>query len=232
VGRAQRRHAIFTGLIESTGSVISIAETPGARRITVALPQPLASRLKTGDSISVSGVCLTALDIVATGEPRFSADLATETVERTSLSRLAPGSMVNLELPTPAGAPLGGHIVQGHVDGVAKVLALVPLVPGAPEATDWALQLGVPDELTPYIVEKGSITVEGVSLTVAKFATHIVTIAIIPHTYAATNLRALREGDEVNIEVDVLAKYAEQQAKAATESDFEVTLEYLIANGY
>jgi riboflavin synthase len=221
---------MFTGLIEATGSVITVEKNAGAQRITVALPQATAARLNTGDSISVSGVCLTALDIVAEGDARFSADLAAETVARTSLSRLTSGSMVNLELPTPAGAPLGGHIVQGHVDGVAKVLALVPLTPDAPTATDWALQLGVSDDLARYIVEKGSIAIEGISLTVAKIATHVVTIAVIPHTYAATNLRSLREGDEVNVEVDVLAKYAEQRAKSTP--DFELTLEYLIANGY
>ena len=221
---------MFTGLIEATGSVIAVEKNAGAQRITVALPQATAARLNTGDSISVSGVCLTALDIVAKGDARFSADLAAETVARTSLSRLTSGSMVNLELPTPAGAPLGGHIVQGHVDGVAKVLALVPLTPDAPTATDWALQLGVSEDLARYIVEKGSIAIEGISLTVAKMAAHIVTIAVIPHTYAATNLRSLREGDEVNVEVDVLAKYAEQRARSTPA--FELTLEYLIANGY
>lgn len=221
---------MFTGLIEATGSVLALTKTAGTHRLTISLPQALAARLNTGDSISVSGVCLTALDIVADGEAHFSADLAAETIARTSLSRLGPGSMVNLELPTPAGAPLGGHIVQGHVDGVGKLLALVPLTPDAPAATDWALQIGVPDALSPYIVEKGSITIDGISLTVAKFVAHVLTIAVIPHTYAVTSLRSLREGDEVNIEVDVLAKYAEQRAKS--ETGFEVTLEYLIANGY
>ncbi len=221
---------MFTGLIEATGSVLGLTWTTGTHRLTISLPQALAARLNTGDSISVSGVCLTALDIVADGEPRFSADLAAETVARSSLSRLGPGSMVNLELPTPEGAPLGGHIVQGHVDGVGKLLALVPLTPDAPAATDWALQIGVPDALSPYIVEKGSIAIDGISLTVAKFVAHVLTIAVIPHTYAATSLRSLREGDEVNIEVDVLAKYAEQRANS--EPGFEVTLEYLIANGY
>ena len=220
---------MFTGLIEAIGNVTAVEQTAGVQRITIAAPSQLLARLRTGDSVAVSGVCLTALNI--TGE-NFSADLAAETVSRTSLSRLAPGSLVNLELPTPAGAPLGGHVVQGHVDGVAKLLALVALNPDALEATDWALQIGVPDNLSPYIVEKGSITVEGISLTVAKFAAHIVTIAVIPHTYAATNLHSLGEGDEVNVEVDVLAKYAEQLAKEKSESGFEVTLEYLIANGY
>lgn len=227
---------MFTGLIEATGSVLALTKTAGTHRLTISLPQALAARLNVGDSISVSGVCLTALDIVSldtletVGEPSFSADLAAETIARTSLSRLGPGSMVNLELPTPAGAPLGGHIVQGHVDGVGRLLALVPLTPDAPAATDWALQIGVPDALSPYIVEKGSITIDGISLTVAKFVAHVLTIAVIPHTYAATSLRSLREGDEVNIEVDVLAKYAEQRAKS--ETGFEVTVEYLIANGY
>src|ERR1700748_2097841 len=123
---------MFTGLIETTGTILGIEERPGARRITVEAPD-LADRLKTGDSIAVSGVCLTALDIES---PLFHADLAAETVARTSLTALAPGTKVNLELPTPAGAPLGGHIVQGHVDGVGRLLALKAVSPGN-EKTDW-----------------------------------------------------------------------------------------------
>jgi riboflavin synthase len=171
---------MFTGLIETTGTILGIEERPGARRITVQAPG-LADRLKTGDSVAVSGVCLTALDL----EPSvFHADLAAETVARTSLALLQPGTKVNLELPTPAGAPLGGHIVQGHVDATGKLLALAPVTPGAPE-TDWWLQVEVPASIRPFMVEKGSVTIEGISLTIARWDGRTISVAIIPHTYAA-----------------------------------------------
>ncbi|MHB1021144.1 MAG: riboflavin synthase [Acidobacteriaceae bacterium] len=223
---------MFTGLIESTGTILSLTPTSGALHITVAAPA-LAAKLHTGDSIAVSGVCLTALDIdAAANPPRFSADLAAETIARTSLSRLVVGSVVNLELPTPAGTPLGGHIVQGHVDGVGKLLALETVNPHAERnQTDWWLRLSVPREIAPYVVEKGSISVEGISLTVAKVIDQEITIAILPHTYAATNLHTLTAGCEINLEADVLAKYAERLL-ATKKQEKELTLEYLIANGY
>ena len=151
---------MFTGLIEATGKVLAVTPTPGATRITVAAPT-LAPRLNTGDSIAVSGVCLTALSITDT---EFSADLAAETIARTTLSNLTPGSTVNLELPTPAGSPLGGHVVQGHVDGTATLIALEPITPDAPD-TDWRLRLRIPESLTRYVVPQGSITIEGITLT-------------------------------------------------------------------
>ena len=219
---------MFTGLVESTGTILALTPTSGALRITVAAPR-LAARLNTGDSIAVSGVCLTALEIT---DSTFSADLAAETVARTSLSRLVEGSIVNLELPTPAGTPLGGHIVQGHVDGVGKLLALEPVSPNAsPAQTDWRFHLSIPESITRYVAEKGSITVEGISLTVAAIAGNRVSIAIIPHTYAATNLHTLAPGSELNIEADVLAKYAEQQL-ASRAHHADLTVAYLIANGY
>jgi riboflavin synthase len=219
---------MFTGLVEAAGEVLSFTQGAGAARLTVAAPG-IAGRLRTGDSVSVSGVCLTALGIEPDAfPPRFSADLAVETIARTTLSRLRPGSVVNLELPTPAGSPLGGHVVQGHVDGTGVLLALDPVAAGE-TATDWVLRLRLPDALMRYVVEKGSITVEGISLTVAGVAGDEVRIAIIPHTYAATNLHTLKPGDAVNIEVDVLAKYAESRGR---EQRKELTVEYLIANGY
>ena len=193
-------------------------------RITVNAPG-LAARLRTGDSVAVSGVCLTALDI---GEGQFSADLAAETLARTTLGQLRVGSVANLELPTPAGSPLGGHVVQGHVDGTAELLALDAISPGATE-TDWRLRLRLPEELARHVVSQGSITVEGISLTVASLAGEVVEIAIIPHTYAVTSLHTLRPGDLVNIETDVLARYAAKQKPA---EKFVVTERYLLANGY
>ena len=136
---------MFTGLIETTGTLLCLTPTSGATRITIAASPELVSRLNTGDSVAVSGVCLTALDIEPNAfPPRFSADLAAETIARTTLSHLRPESIVNLELPTPAGSPLGGHVVQGHVDGTATLLALEPLHPDQPDTTDYRLRLTIP----------------------------------------------------------------------------------------
>lgn len=226
---------MFTGLIETTGTIRSFENTHGTTRVTLAGPASLVQRLHPGDSVSVSGVCLTALDINVDSN-LFSADLAAETIARTSLSRLHSGSIVNLELPTPAGTPLGGHVVQGHVDGVGIVQSLEPVTASAkPSATDWRFRLTVPEECARYIVAKGSITVEGISLTVASVDGMKVSIAVIPHTYASTNVHTLSKGSPVNVEVDVMAKYAERLAAsgpAKEERPFELTLEYLIANGY
>lgn len=221
---------MFTGLIETTGTVLSVAPQAGVTRITIGASTELVSRLSTGDSVAVSGVCLTAIDIEPFAFPaRFSADLAAETIARTTLSRLKPDTIVNLELPTPAGSPLGGHVVQGHVDAAGTLVALEPLTPDT-ETTDYRLRLTIPGELTRYVVEKGSITVEGISLTVASIHGNEVEIAIIPHTYAATSLRTLSHGDPVNIEVDVLGKYAERQRENS--GGFVLTEQYLVANGY
>ncbi|HEY4050718.1 MAG TPA: riboflavin synthase [Acidobacteriaceae bacterium] len=220
---------MFTGLIETTGTVLSVEERHGSRRIAIAAP---GLALRTGDSVAVSGVCLTAVDL----QPGiFHADLAAETVARTSLSHLAPRSVVNLELPTPAGTPLGGHVVQGHVDGTGTLLSLTPVDPQAdPALGDWRLRVAVPHQLVPYIVEKGSIAIEGISLTIARWAPgspegDVVEIAVIPHTYAHTNLSALRPGQLVNVEADVLLKFFEQRGRR---TEFNLTVEYLIANGY
>jgi riboflavin synthase len=218
---------MFTGLIEATGTVVSVEERLGTRRITVESPE-LVARLKTGDSIAVSGVCLTALDL----EPIiFHADMAAETVARTSLSGLRPGSRVNLELPTPAGAPLGGHVVQGHVDGTGTLVSFEPVDPDADRAlTDWWLKVRVPEQVRQFMVEKGSVTIEGISLTIARWDGETVTVAIIPHTYAATNLHTLAAGAPVNVEADVLMKLAVQRQQPA--AGFELTVDYLVANGY
>lgn len=221
---------MFTGLIETTGTLLAITPTAGATRITIASPT-LTARLNTGDSIAVNGVCLTALSIEPNAfPPRFSADLAAETITRTTLSHLRPDAIVNLELPTPAGSPLGGHVVQGHVDGTATLISLTPLTPDTPE-TDWRLRLQLPEGLTRYVVPQGSITVEGISLTVASIIGSEVEIAIIPHTYASTSLRTLTPGDRLNIEVDILSKYTERREAKPAEK-FVLTEQYLIANGY
>jgi riboflavin synthase len=216
---------MFTGIIETTGEVISFEPGAGAARLKIAAPG-VAAQLRKGDSVGVSGVCLTALEM---GPGWFSADLAAETIARTTLSRLAAGSQVNLELPTPVGAPLGGHVVQGHVDGVGTLAALDPVTAGA--ESDWILRVRLPEALLRYVVEKGSIAVEGISLTVAGMEGDEIWVAILPHTYTATNLHTLRPGMGVNIEVDVLAKYAESRSLAEA-GKRELTVEYLLANGY
>jgi riboflavin synthase len=220
---------MFTGLIEATGSVIDITPSTGATRITIAAPT-VAGRLNTGDSVAVNGVCLTALSIEPNAfPPRFSADLAAETIARTTLSQLRKASVVNLELPTPAGAPMGGHVVQGHVDGTARLVSLEPMHPEALEASDWRLKLELPATLSQFVVSQGSITVEGISLTVAAIHGNVVEIAIIPHTYAVTNLHTLKAGASLNIETDVLARYAIRREDA---EGFTLTEGYLLANGY
>jgi len=224
---------MFTGIIEQTGTLVSLKETGGVRRITVEAPG-LAGRLREGDSLAVSGVCLTALDVNAT---YFHADLAQETLDRTSLGALAPGSKVNLELPTAAGSPLGGHIVQGHVDGCGVLGALDPVISrDNPEfdikTTDWSLKVQVPEEVRPWMVHKGSVAVEGISLTIAAFDGVTITIAILPLTYWRTNLHTLAVGAPVNVEADVLVKLAHAQMTAARKPELELTEAWLVAHGY
>jgi riboflavin synthase len=224
---------MFTGIIEQTGTLISLKETSGVRRITVEAPG-LAGRLREGDSLGVSGVCLTALDVDPT---YFHADLAQETVDRTSLGGLQPGAKVNLELPTAAGSPLGGHIVQGHVDGTGTMTALDPVVPPSSphfdkQTTDWTLKVRVPESVRPWMVHKGSVAVEGISLTIAAFDGEEITIAILPLTYWRTNLHTLAAGAPMNIEADVLVKLAQAQLQAQKKPESELTEAWLVANGY
>ena len=224
---------MFTGVIEQTGTLVSLTDRGGVRRITVEAPG-VAARLREGDSLGVSGVCLTALD----PDPvYFHADLAQETLDRTSLGALAPGAKVNLELPTAAGSPLGGHVVQGHVDGTGAMTALDPVIPEASphfnrQTTDWILKVRVPENARPWMVHKGSVAVEGISLTIAAFDGEEITIAILPLTYWRTNLHTLSVGAPINIEADVLLKLAAMQAQTAKKPEFELTAEWLVANGF
>ena len=224
---------MFTGIIESTGIIVSLKDLGGVHRLTVAAGG-VAGRLREGDSLAVSGVCLTALEV---NPEFFHADLAAETLARTSLGSLAPGALVNLELPTTAGAPLGGHIVQGHVDGTGVLTALEPVVPiSSPhfsrETTDWTLRVLIPEPLRPWMVQKGSVAIEGISLTIAEFDGETVSVAILPLTYSRTNLHALAPGAPVNVEADVLVKLAYAQMREEKKPEFEITETWLVASGY
>lgn len=184
---------MFTGIIEESGRV----EAAGTR-LSIGCAHVL-SDLTPGASIAVNGVCLTAVEIRAQG---FSADLAPETLERTNLGDLKPGDQVNLERPLTLQTRLSGHIVQGHVDGTGTVEALRALGDG-----NWELLVQVPRDLDRYLVYKGSITIDGISLTIASVKDGLVKVAIIPHTYEATNLARRKPGERVNIECDILAKH-------------------------
>ncbi len=224
---------MFTGIIEQTGTLVSLEDTGGVRRLTVEAPG-IAGRLREGDSLAISGVCLTALDVDPTF---FHADLARETLDRTSLGSLAPGSKVNLELPTAAGSPLGGHVVQGHVDGTGSLTALDPVIPRSSpqfnlETTDWTLKVRVPENVRHWMVPKGSVAIEGISLTIADWNGEDITIAILPLTYWRTNLHTLAPGAPVNVEADVLVKLAWEQMRAQNKPSFELTEVWLVANGF
>jgi len=214
---------MFTGIIEEVGRVSDIRQRRESRRITIAADRT-PKELRTGDSVAVSGVCLTALDV---RPGSFAADLAPETWVRTSFSHLREGALVNLELPMKADGRFGGHIVQGHVDGVGKLIALDRVA----DSENWWLQIALPAEVENYTVFKGSISIEGISLTVAKLEGRRCTVAVIPHTVEMTNLKSLRAGDPVNLEADLIAKYVEKMMKPVrTESS--LTIEQLVEQGF
>jgi len=213
---------MFTGIVEEVGRITSIAQKGENRRITVEA-KTAPKELGTGHSVAVSGVCLTALDI----RPHsFCADLAPETWARTSFSRIKKGALVNLELPMKADGRFGGHIVQGHVDGVGRLIGLERIA----DSENWWLHIEIPAEIEKYTVYKGSISIEGISLTVAKLEGTRCTIAIIPHTVEMTNLNSLEPGDPVNLEADLIAKYVEKMMHP--EAPSVVTLEKLVAQGF
>lgn len=192
---------MFTGIVEELGTVSLLEHRETGARLRVTCRTVLADAIP-GSSISVNGVCLTAVDLLSNS---FAADLAPETLRRTSLGELQIGSLVNLERPVLAGGRLDGHVVQGHVDGTGEFLSL-DLLGG----DNWWLRIAVPEELQPYIVSKGSIALDGISLTVAAIEGGTLSVTIIPHTYEMTCLRGHRAGDKVNIECDILAKYVEK----------------------
>jgi riboflavin synthase len=192
---------MFTGIIEELGLVEAIETRAGGARIRVRCGKVLEDATP-GASIAVNGVCLTATELALNG---FTADVAAETLRRSTLGQLRKGDQVNLERPLAAGGRLGGHIVQGHVDGVGEVVSLDQLGGG-----DYWLKVRVPGAIERYMAEKGSIAIDGISLTVAAVEDCVVSASVIPHTHANTVLKTRRPGDHVNIECDILAKYVER----------------------
>jgi len=187
---------MFTGIVEELGTVLNAGTKLEVHCSTV------LSDLSIGASIAVNGVCLTAVAVTGDG---FSADLAPETLSRSNLGELVMGSRVNLERPVTPATRLSGHIVQGHVDATGEVVALDSVGDG-----NWWLKVRVPKSLDRYLVEKGSITLDGISLTIAAIDADVVGVTIIPHTYANTTIGQARVGSRINIEVDVLAKHVEK----------------------
>jgi riboflavin synthase len=209
--------SMFTGIVEGTGTVAGLAAAPdgSGARLEVAAPW-LAGELRLGESVAVNGCCVT---VAAATPGGFAADLVAETLRRTALGGLQAGARVNLERPLPLGGRLGGHLVQGHVDGIARVLERTPVGPegsGEPQRAAPVRQgaeevrIELPADLERYVVEKGSIAVDGVSLTVAGVGPGWFVVALVPHTLEVTTLGDRRPGDPVQLEVDVVAKYVER----------------------
>ncbi|HLJ42154.1 MAG TPA: riboflavin synthase [Candidatus Acidoferrales bacterium] len=231
---------MFTGIIEHLGKIEELKRNKKGGRLKVSfarstkpadahelapeLQSELQSELKIGASIAVNGCCLT---VVEAGEGFFVTDLSAETLRRTSFGKAASGRIMNLELPVRAGAPLGGHFVQGHVDGVGLVEHL------RAEGENWWLSVSVPEDLRRYVAEKGSLAVDGISLTVARWNDGVADFAIIPHTSENTNLREIGTGDSVNLECDILAKYVESLIKGRAEiAASRWTVKKLIEEGF
>jgi riboflavin synthase len=193
---------MFTGIVEGTGTVaaLTVADDGSGARLEVGALW-LAGDLRPGESVAVNGCCLTVAEATAAG---FAADLVAETLRRTALGGLAAGARVNLERPLALGGRLGGHLVQGHVDGVARVIDRAPVGEGE------EVRVELPPDLERYLVEKGSVAVDGVSLTVAGVGTGWFAVALVPHTLKVTTLGDRRPGDLVQLEVDVVAKYVER----------------------
>ena len=218
---------MFTGIVEHVGRVESLntgldgAAQSSRLRVNAG---PLVASLAVSNSIAVNGCCLTVVEI--SGET-FAADLSSETLRRTSFGEIKPGARVNLERPLTAGKEFGGHFVQGHVDGIGRVTRWEA------EGANWWLGVRVPRELARYVAMKGSISVDGISLTVANLAGDTVEAAIIPFTYANTNLQSLRVGDAVNLEADILAKYVERILEARSPAAASaLTMERLVEEGF
>ena len=195
---------MFTGIIESVGTVISISGLPKGLRVRI--DTNLASDLIEGESIAVNGVCLTAVSI---SQDSFAADVSPETARVTSIAGLKTGSIVNLERALAANGRFGGHVVQGHVDDVGGIIEIVR------EVDFWRVKISYPDVLCPYIVCKGAIAIDGISLTVARIGQSELDVQIVPFTWEHTNLNSRSSGDQVNLECDIIGKYVAQVLKSS-----------------
>lgn len=191
---------MFTGIVEELGSIASHEKHSGGAKMRISA-RVVTGGTSDGDSIAVNGVCLTALEVSAEG---FSADVSQETLDRSTLGRLKTGSPVNLERAVTPSTRLGGHIVQGHVDGRGEFLSAIQ------NGDFWTVRIGYPPEMVQYFVYKGSVSVEGISLTIASLTDNYFEIAVIPKTWELTNLSSLKPGDAINLEADVIAKYVER----------------------
>jgi len=219
---------MFTGIIEHFGTIESLSHNNNGGRVSIHAPT-LAAKLAISNSIAVNGCCLT---IVSVDNGKFSADLSGETLRKTSFGRsggaLKQGARVNLEQPLTAGQEFGGHFVLGHVDGTGEVAHLQK------EGESWRYGVRVPDDFARYIVPKGSITIDGISLTVADWRDRVAEIAIIPYTYEHTNVRNRQPGDAVNLEGDILGKYVERylEARGELRRSPSLTMEALVREGF
>jgi riboflavin synthase len=213
---------MFTGIIEEMGTVESVVARAAGARLKVRCSTVMQDMTE-GASIAVNGVCLTAVDLRPDG---FFADMAPETLKRSNLGALRAGSRVNLERPLSPGGRLSGHIVQGHVDGTGEFVSLDAL-----GDENWWLRIRVPAELDPFLVFKGSIAIDGISLTIAALEGDVLSVTIIPHTYRNTSLGGYRTGDKVNLECDVLAKHVEKLLRKL-DLKTSLTVEKLRENGY
>ncbi|HNY42530.1 MAG TPA: riboflavin synthase [Bryobacteraceae bacterium] len=214
---------MFTGIIEEIGVLEAVLPAQGGARLRLRA-QIVMADLKEGDSVSVSGVCLTAVELRRDG---FSADVSPETIKRSTLGGLTPGSFVNLERALTPSTRIGGHVVQGHVDGVGEIEAIEQV-----SGEYWWLTVRAGDELDRYLVEKGSVAVDGISLTIAEVEDGRFSVAVIPHTIAQTTLKHYRAGSRVNIETDVLAKYVEKLLRASASEGGRLTVDRLREMGW
>jgi riboflavin synthase len=218
---------MFTGIIEHIGTIESLSVRPDSGRVTIYAPT-LASSLRVSNSIAVNGCCLT---IVSAARGKFSADLSGETLHKTSFGAdsgvLKNGSRVNLEQPLTAGKEFGGHFVLGHVDGIGRVAYLQP------EGENWWFGVQVPEDFARHIAAKGSLTIDGISLTVARWQNNIVETAIIPYTYQHTTLGDRKPGDAVNLEADILGKYVERYLEVrASATTTKISIVQLMEQGF
>jgi riboflavin synthase len=215
---------VFTGIIEHIGTVESLKANAEGGRLQIHAPTVVA-HLEVSKSIAVNGCCLTVVELDA---EHFSADLSGETLRKTSIGEWKSGTRVNLEQPLTAGKELGGHFVLGHVDTIGRVARL------SPEGDNWWYGVEVPEEFARSIVPQGSITIDGISLTVARWHARLAEIAVIPFTYEHTNIRNKKLGDAVNLEADVLGKYVERylEARTGTKSASNLSIQELVSQGF